>query len=161
MGREIREVPANWKHPKDKKGHWIPLLGYSFKESLANWEKENKMWDKGFRRGWKECSEDEWVAKEGDQLTMSFEQWTGEKPEKQDYMPEWDDKEKTCICLYETTTEGTPNTPVFAKADFEKLCEYAEKNCYTFADFRATKEQWMQMLKDDFVHHTQGNVTFI
>jgi len=26
MGREIRKVPSNWQHPKDTKGHYIPLF---------------------------------------------------------------------------------------------------------------------------------------
>ena len=25
MGREIRQVPANWEHPKDENGHYKPL----------------------------------------------------------------------------------------------------------------------------------------
>lgn len=26
MGREVRRVPANWQHPKDDNGNFIPLL---------------------------------------------------------------------------------------------------------------------------------------
>ena len=27
MGREIRRVPANWQHPKDGHGDYIPMYG--------------------------------------------------------------------------------------------------------------------------------------
>lgn len=26
MGREVRRVPANWQHPKNVEGHYVPLL---------------------------------------------------------------------------------------------------------------------------------------
>ena len=61
--------------------------------------------------------------------------------------------------LWETTSEGSPNSPVFKT--LEELCEWCETNTNTFARFKATKEQWMQMLSDDFVCHQEGNVVFI
>jgi len=61
--------------------------------------------------------------------------------------------------LWETTSEGSPSSPVFASLD--ELCEWCEENATTFADFKATKEEWKQMLNDDFVFHKQGNVIFI
>lgn len=39
MGRELRKVPANWEHPKDENGHYIPLYGRPFTKELADWEK--------------------------------------------------------------------------------------------------------------------------
>lgn len=45
-----------------------------------------------------------------------------EKPRQEEYMPEWSDEEKSGWCLYETITEGTPVTPVFATA--EELIEH-------------------------------------
>ena len=27
MGREVRMVPKGWKHPKNEKGNFIPLMG--------------------------------------------------------------------------------------------------------------------------------------
>ena len=47
MGREVRRVPANWKHPKDEKGHFVPLLGGSFKERATQWDEEE--WDCHYR----------------------------------------------------------------------------------------------------------------
>ncbi len=51
--------------------------------------------------------------------------------------------------LWETTSEGSPTSPVFETLD--ALCEYAAENCTTFADFKASKEQWMQMLQRNMV----------
>ncbi len=61
--------------------------------------------------------------------------------------------------LWETTSEGSPSSPVFETLD--KLCEWCEVNATTFADFKATKEEWIQMLSDGFVHHKQDNMIFI
>lgn len=51
--------------------------------------------------------------------------------------------------LWETTSEGSPASPVFAT--IEELCEYAAENCTTFADFKASAEEWREMLDEDFV----------
>jgi hypothetical protein len=61
--------------------------------------------------------------------------------------------------LWETTTEGSPISPVFETLD--ELCEWCEENATTFANFKTTKEQWKQILSDDFVYEKQGNVMFI
>ena len=61
--------------------------------------------------------------------------------------------------LWETTSEGSPCSPVFKTLD--ELCEYAESNCYTFADNKTTKENWKKMLDDGFVYHKRGNALFI
>lgn len=61
--------------------------------------------------------------------------------------------------LWENTSEGSPQSPVFATLD--ELCEWCGNNATTFGDYTATKEEWKQMLTDDFVHHTEGNITFM
>lgn len=61
--------------------------------------------------------------------------------------------------LWETTSEGSPVSPVFETLD--ALCEWCENNATTFGSFRATKEEWKQMLDCDFVHARQGNMVFI
>jgi len=58
--------------------------------------------------------------------------------------------------LWETTSEGSPKSPVFN--DFDSLCEWCASNASTFASFKASKEEWKQMLDDGFVAHKQGNV---
>lgn len=60
--------------------------------------------------------------------------------------------------LWETTSEGSPVSPVFAS--IEPLCEWAAANATTFGNFRATAEQWRQMLDVGFVRHEEGNAVF-
>ena len=61
--------------------------------------------------------------------------------------------------LWETTSEGSPTSPVFSS--LEELCEWCADNATTFAHYKTTKEEWMQMLNDDFVVHRQGNAIFM
>ena len=58
--------------------------------------------------------------------------------------------------LWSTTSEGEPQSPVFATLD--ELCEWCAENATTFATYKATKEQWKQMLSDGFVYHQEGGV---
>lgn len=51
--------------------------------------------------------------------------------------------------LWETTSEGSPQTPVFATLD--ELCAYAAGHCTTFASDRASAEGWKHMLTDGMV----------
>lgn len=82
----------------------------------------------------------------------------------------WDSKENEKKCedwveteppkgegyqLWETTSEGSPVSPVFET--LEDLCEWCEDNATTFADMKASKEEWMEMLNDDFVHARMVN----
>jgi hypothetical protein len=61
--------------------------------------------------------------------------------------------------LWETTSEGSPVSPVFATLD--ELCEWCEDNATTFGTSKATKEEWLQMLDDGFVCHKEGNIIFM
>ena len=54
--------------------------------------------------------------------------------------------------LWETTSEGSPTSPVFAT--IEALCEYAAQHCSTFGSFKASAERWREMLDADFVAHS-------
>lgn len=61
--------------------------------------------------------------------------------------------------LWETTSEGSPVSPVFATLD--ELCEWCEKYATTFGSFKASEAEWKQMLDRDFVCHQEGNIIFI
>ncbi len=61
--------------------------------------------------------------------------------------------------LWETTSEGSPESPVFET--LEALCEWCEDNATTFSDYKATKEEWIRMLSDDMVVHKEGNIVFL
>lgn len=60
--------------------------------------------------------------------------------------------------LWETTTEGSPQSPVFAT--MRELSEWCEINATVFADFTATAEEWRKMLDDGDVHARDGNIIF-
>jgi hypothetical protein len=55
--------------------------------------------------------------------------------------------------LWEDCSEGSPVSPVFAT--LEELCAWCETGATTFGSFRATKEQWMEMLSGGMVHHKE------
>jgi len=61
--------------------------------------------------------------------------------------------------LWETTSEGSPISPVFSTLD--ELCEYAANNCSTFGNFKTNADEWKKMLGDDFVVHKSGNMIFM
>lgn len=66
--------------------------------------------------------------------------------------PEWRDYFKVDppkgpgFQLWETTTEGSPISPVFDTA--EKLAEWCTDNATIFADQRMCKADWLQMIKN-------------
>jgi hypothetical protein len=60
--------------------------------------------------------------------------------------------------LWATTSEGCPVSPVFGS--LEELCAWAADHATTFASYKATAEEWRQMLEDDFVHAAVGNNIF-
>lgn len=61
--------------------------------------------------------------------------------------------------LWETTTEGSPQSPVFET--LEELCEWCEPNATVFSDSKASKEEWKTMFSEDMIVHREGNLLFI
>lgn len=61
--------------------------------------------------------------------------------------------------LWETTTEGSPSSPVFTTLD--ELGEWCETNATTFGDSTATKDEWVKMLGDGLVSHQEGSCIFV
>lgn len=53
--------------------------------------------------------------------------------------------------LWETTTEGSPQSPVFGTLD--ALCMWCEAYATTFADWKTSAAEWKRMLDDGFVYH--------
>lgn len=51
--------------------------------------------------------------------------------------------------LWETTSEGSPVSPVFES--LEELCEWCEKNYTIYGNVKAEKEQWLSHLKEYIV----------
>lgn len=155
MGRELRKVPANWEHPKKEDGRYKPMHNKYYGDVINEWIKNHQMWEDGTHP---DLIEDPKLKEKYPFYSM----WDGKPPDVEYYQTKrYADEELTHIQLYETTSEGTPKSPVFRADEFEKLCEYAAKNCTTFAHFTATKEEWMQMLTDGLVFAKQGGAIFI
>ena len=113
MSREIRRVPANWQHPKNERGRHIPLLD-KFGYNAEEIEE-------GLRDGWLKNTPPHYGC---------------------DVMPEWTEEQKTHIQMYETTSEGTPISPVMDTP--ENLARWLTDNeSSAFGRMTATYEQWL------------------
>lgn len=138
MGREVRRIPPGWEHPKDARGHHIPLLEGPFSKRLAEWEEGAVKWAEGLRTDW----HGGWKPLDHEQRAMTFTEWHGERPKAEDYMPEWPADEATHLSMYETCSEGTPLSPGFATP--EELARYlADHGASAFGAETASYEAWL------------------
>lgn len=101
----------------------------------------------GVGKDWGICKTCKGTARHPDHQ-KAYEKWKPKDPPKGDGFQLW-----------ETTSEGSPVSPVFKTLD--ELCEWAESNASTFADSKTTKENWKKMLDEGFVCHQEGNNVFI
>ena len=81
------------------------------------------------------------------EIERQYDEWTETEPPTGDGYQLWED-----------VSEGSPVSPVFASLD--ELCAWAAEHATTFADKKATAEEWKEMLEDDCVHHedAKGNI---
>jgi len=93
MGREIRQVPPNWEHPRNKCGHYKPMLDQTYARRI-------------FEHIWYDLP---YYLKHPRYIKEWFEEW----PNKEVSRPRWQQK-PTHFQIYETVSEGTPVSPVFA-----------------------------------------------
>ena len=161
MSREVRMVPPGWKHPtyinRYRGEESRPLIDQTFDEALKmhaeelrDWDEGNLKWDEGLIRDYKNDSWKPIPRGNDDKYYETYVVYAGERPEtppdRNNYMPEWPPEVATHYCMYETTTEGTPISPVFATQ--EELARWlADNNASTFASMTATYEQWLGMIK--------------
>lgn len=144
MGREARKVPANWQHPKDSSGHYVPLFGGSLSQRLAEWEEGAAQWAAGFRRNYL-SDLPKFVPKQERHEGITYEKWAGAKPEAADYMPDWSETERTHYQMYETCSEGTPISPVMETP--EALADWLFANCASFfGDTTASRSHWFGVI---------------
>lgn len=110
MGREIRQVPANWEHPKNEQGFYRPLQDQDYESLASQWLIECVAWQDGTHEDLK--------AEPDIKLDIPFYwEWAGEPPNREHCRPKWTDAERTHFQIYETVSEGTPVSPVFASLD--------------------------------------------
>lgn len=131
MGREIRRVPANWEHPTDERGRYKPQHDRSFAKAAAEWDRENAEWETGTHpdRAGHDCP---------------YDQWAGQRPYSEYYMPDWPASERTHYQMYEDTSEGTPMSPVFATPEeVARWC--ADNGASMFGSSGASYEEWLSI----------------
>lgn len=144
MGREVRRVPADWQHPKDSAGRYIPLRGGSYAKAAARWDECFAKWSEGLRDDWNGG----WKTREPDE-NYPYEDWDGPRPVASEYMPDWPDEQRTHLQMYEDCSEGTPISPVIETP--EKLARWlADNGASAFGDMTATYEQWLATIRRGF-----------
>lgn len=122
MGREVRRVPVNYKHPKNTvmgvrgpEERYIPLFYQDYEQAVREWQKGKDLWEEG-----NHPDQEKYEVGE-----TSWEDWYGQRPDPDHYFPEFTEPREGW-CLYETVSEGTPVTPVFESA--EDLIDYLVEN---------------------------------
>ena len=148
MGREVRKVPADWQHPK----YWAqgtrgleerhkPLsLGECYQSAVDDWDEECAKWKTGWRPEY--CDDAESRA-------MFYEQWAGQRPHRDDYMPNWPAEQRTHLMMYEDTSEGTPISPAFETP--EELARWLVDNkASAFGGETASYEGWLRVARGGF-----------
>jgi hypothetical protein len=124
MSREVRRVPASWLHPKhDGRDHYRPLYpGEDYKRDVEEFMTR--------------------IALEGLQVAIDY---CGLAPDRENYMPDWQEDERTHWMMYETVSEGTPTSPAFATPE-ELACWLADTKASAGAYATATYNQWLNMI---------------
>ncbi len=121
MGREIRNVPKNYKHPENET---CPHFAGSHARTSREWQYQTgkcfkPLYDKSYaqkREEWLDGLQLWLAGKHPDQHDCEYWEWAGNPPDKEDYRPDFGDT-ATCFQLYETVSEGTPLSPVFETLD--------------------------------------------
>lgn len=156
MGRKVRRVPANWQHPiewhaankaivRGRPYSFRPLFGSNYSREVSEWDEGAAKWAEGLKADWNGG----WVALDEEQRGMTYAGWAGERPVPEDYMPDWPDAERTHFQMYETTSEGTPISPVMESP--EALAQWlADSGASAFARETASYEAWLRVARGGF-----------
>ena len=137
MGRKVRKVPPDWQHPYNESSGYEPLLELSepIEEKQRRWDAEAELWRTGKHPG---------QVEDPRLIGTRFCDWDGDRPDSADYMPFWLPSEATHFQMYQTTSEGTPISPVMESP--EALARWlADTGASWFADATATHDQWLRV----------------
>lgn len=150
MGREVRRVPKDWKHPKymnEYRGEcYRPMYDMSFEEALNEWVEAARLWYQGKYKDWEKGIIN---IEDSDPPLECFEKEIGSAPDPDWYMPEWTDEEKTHLMMYEDTTEGTPISPAFETP--EELAQWLTDNDTSmFGSLGASYDAWLKIARGGY-----------
>lgn len=144
MGRELKRVPLDFDYMNDR-------VWYGYYLGIATCQSTGK----------EHCDQCKKMAqiKKVPMLDYGCPDWDKYLKEPMNKLKELLDVPKgEGYQLWETTSEGSPVSPVFKTLD--ALCEWCEKNTTTFGSVRASKEEWKKMLSNDFVYYKEDNIIF-
>jgi hypothetical protein len=134
MGREIRRVPPDWQHPRDEQGHHKPLYDWDYDTEAQEWIDNLLNWLSDENSVERKHVLDEYEIK-------YYWDWDGGPPSAEYCRPAWTDEQATHYQIYETVSEGTPTSPVFASLD--DMCAWLIEQGYTeTAARRFCKDGW-------------------
>jgi len=156
MGREIRKVPPNWKHPEKEEyslfnptseRRLIPMYDKNYDDAVNEWNDGIILWNKGehpvqiehrkkiikepYKRS-NDTPEDLEITNrlnnpEYYSVSNGYNYWDYfGMPPKEERYHKFKSDEATWFQLYETVSEGTPVTPPFATR--EELADYLAEN---------------------------------
>lgn len=137
MGREIRRVPPNWKHPQDEKGDYISMYDHDYESKAEEWIENFKLWENG-----------EHPAQERNKDIKYFWEWEN-PPDEETCRPRFCG-DPTWYQVYETVSEGTPVTPPFETKD--ELIDYLVENG-DFWDQKRGDGGWSRKAAEQFVEN--------
>jgi hypothetical protein len=129
MSREVRRVPPDWQHPKQEKWNY----------QIGDTEMRYVPLHDGYESVLAEFADS--IRTHG--LKAAIEYFAG-GPLQDDYMPDWPEAERTHYQMYESTSEGTPISPVFPTP--ELLAQWlVDNNASAFATNTASYESWLRV----------------
>ncbi len=142
MGREVRRVPSNWVHPLTEDGRKLqPLYDEPFSAAAKQWKDAFLAWESGHnsylnRPRTEEDTEEYW-------------EYSGNPPDTKYYRPDWPEETRTHYQMYETTSEGTPISPVMETPEI--LAQWlADNGASAFASGTASYESWLRVAKGGY-----------
>lgn len=162
MGREVRRVPADWQHPKEwtagtrgLEERYKPLFpGENYQARVDEWDDDCAKWKRGEFPDYADA----------DDRAKTYEQWAGQRPHRDDYMPNWPAEQRTHLMMYEDTSEGTPISPAFATP--EELARWLVDNkASAFGSDTGSYEGWLRVARGGFAVgpvmrvHSDGHTT--
>jgi hypothetical protein len=151
MGREIRRVPSDWQHPPAQK--YVPSKDPFGESKWVEADYYQPLYDKDYETvAEKWISEfDQWRAgTHPDQSDDCRYFWEYDTPPDEEHYRErkWTAEEATHYQIYETVTEGTPVSPVFASLD--ELVEWCVAQGYSrHAAENFAKQRWVPSMAVD------------
>lgn len=134
MSREVRRVPMDWEHPHVWADQWDSRLGLVVGTNVFR-----PLFDRNYA-----------------DMLADFEadpdNWDGRKPDPADYMPDFAnthpdvDPDEYGWCMYETTSKGTPISPVLSGP--EELAHWlADHNASAFGGTPAGYSDWLATIR--------------